>query len=577
MYNTAILRLLQQLSSGVAALSINVSDTVATSESITVRSDENINVSDTITTSESKTLLIPTLFINKSDTVTTSESINVLPIGIYWDAVSNSGYKASFSTYNWSHTTTGVNRGLVVNVSLFLTGSVTSITYNSVNLQFIRQDTIGVYRNEIWVLYNPTVGTNTIAVTLNTSLTSIAGADSYTGVDTDMVEVNTGTTGSGISTPSLNVTTASDQAWVIDGLTTSNAAMSVAGGQTQRNNQTGALGTGAIGDKGPITPTGSTTMSWSAVGVTDSWALGAIALNPAGQSFTATISVSDTVGTSETVTMLAIDFINKSDTVATAETVDIIRNNARDINVSDSVSTSESVTVNAAGALNVNVSDTLATSESVTINETARLISISDTSNTSETVTLSFTSSINVSDTAATSESITLLSVGFVNKSDTVNTSESISLVSEANINKSDTVNTSESISKLVTNFVNVSDTALTSETITISESGLVLSLSDTVSTSELVGLIVISGKIVIVSDTVTVTEAIQIIGPIYSDSVDNMTPVFGPTASSSAGTDSDELITAVSGSTQVGADDSLETINPSAGTTLTGGNQDSV
>jgi len=202
---------------------------------------------------------------------------------IAWDASSNSGYKASLSTYSWSHILGAwqSNPGLLVNVSIFATGTVTSVTWGGVNLEFERADQTGVYRNEWWQLSAPLNGTRTIVVTLNTSLTSIASADSYTGVNqTDMVETATGATGSISTAPTASVTTVDDKSWVVSGLTTSDATMSVAGGATQRNNQTGALGTGAVSDSGVITPVGSVTMSWSTVGVSDSWVLGLIVLDP---------------------------------------------------------------------------------------------------------------------------------------------------------------------------------------------------------------------------------------------------------------------------------------------------------
>lgn len=201
---------------------------------------------------------------------------------IQWDAASNSGYKASLSTYSWSHTVgAAAHPGLLVNVSIFVTGTVTSVTYNSVSLQFVRADTIGVYRNEIWKLAAPATGAHNIVVTLNTSVTSIASADSYSGVDqTDIVESHTGATGSTSTAPTVSTTPLDYDSWLVSGLTTSDTSMTVAGNATQRNNQTGALGTGAMSDVGPISPPVLTTMSWSAVGTLDSWALGVVVLDP---------------------------------------------------------------------------------------------------------------------------------------------------------------------------------------------------------------------------------------------------------------------------------------------------------
>ena len=210
--------------------------------------------------------------------------------GILFDNASNSGYEAALSTYNWAHITGLSSMGLVVNVSIFATGTVSSITYGGVNLAFVRADSIGVYRNEIWILPNPAYGSNTLTVNLSTSLTSIASAASYGNVNPDMVEASAGATGSGVSTPSVTLTTVNNYAWVVDGLSTSDTTMTPAGGQTRRDNNTGALGTGAMGDIGPVTPVGSQATSWSAVTITDSWAIGAIALSPANETFITSIA-----------------------------------------------------------------------------------------------------------------------------------------------------------------------------------------------------------------------------------------------------------------------------------------------
>lgn len=203
--------------------------------------------------------------------------------GILFDNASNSGYKASVSSYNWTHINGGSSQTLIVNVSLFATGSVSSITYNSVALTKIRTDSVGVYRNEMWYLANPAYGSHSIAVTLNTSLTSIASATSYSNTDISNtpIEENAGSTGSGVSTPTVTITPDSAYAWIVDGLTSSNTTETVGANQTQRDNNTGVLGTGAMSDKGPIVTPTSTSMTWSAVGLTDSWAYGVIALDPA--------------------------------------------------------------------------------------------------------------------------------------------------------------------------------------------------------------------------------------------------------------------------------------------------------
>lgn len=481
----------------------SVSDTTTTSENISVSLPVTISVSDTTTTSENITPSIGS-FINVNDTTTTSESISVLPIGIYFDASSNSGYKASLSTYSWSHTTTGINRGLVVNVSLFLTGSVTSITYNGVNLQFIRFDSIGVYRNELWVLGNPTIGTNTITVTLNTSLTSIASADSYTGVDTaEMVEANIGATGSGVTSPTLNLTTVSDQAWIVDGLTTSDTTMSVTGSQTQRNNQTGALGTGAMGDLGPVTPVGTKTMSWSTTGALDSWALSAIGLDPANEAFTAGVTVSDGTTTSENVMVSISEAIVVSDLTSTTESIKLLISTLF-IGISDSTVTSE--IVNRTVVDLISIADTTATSENITLAITD-IINVSDSTITSEFINLTKVSLINVSDITTTSEIVTpLITTLFIRISDSIATSESINISSGGTpIVVSDLTTVTEHVSISVLTTVNVSDSTAISELINIFITALFINVFDTTTTNESVTRLLTN--LISVSDSTTTSE----------------------------------------------------------------------
>lgn len=516
---------------------IAVSDTVTTSEVIGLLSQENVAISDTLTTTESTTLLIPTLFISvndttttsetvkvesnnfikASDTTTTSENIFVIPSGIYFDAASNSGYKAALSTYNWSHTTTGTNLGLLVNVSIFATGTVTGVTYNSVALQFIRFDSIGVYRNEIWVLEGPTLGTNNVVVTLNTSLTSIASAASYTGVNqTEMVESNTGTTGSGVSSPSLSLATTTDQAWIIDGLTTSDTSMSVTGSQTQRDNNSGALGTGALGDLGPVTPTAMKTMSWSAVTITDSWALSVIAIDPAGEIISPLIAASDTANTSESIGILSMENISVSDSTTASELVNLLITSQ--VTTSDSTATSENVILLVSSA--VSVSDTTATSEALTILSTPN-DSIADSTATTESVVVQVQSGVSVTDTSITSENVQLLESVSIIVSDSIVTSEALNINRVSNDIIADTTSVSELVQVAIQTSVTVNDSATTTENV-IAQLGSTDSVTDIVTTGESINVVIVASGVlpVVVSDTTTTSENVSVFIPGVTGSI---------------------------------------------------------
>lgn len=204
------------------------------------------------------------------------------PTTVVFDAASASGYEASLSTYNWSHTTTTrPNRYLVVGVSIFATGTVTSITYGSDSLSFVRSDTNGVYRSEIWVLKKPTTGTNTVTVNLSASLTSIANAQTYYNASqTGNPDANNGANGT--NTPAAaSITTVANLDTVVGNLAAQTASgVTSAVLQNPRTENNGALGTGFSDDFGDVSPAGSKTLTWNGLGALDSWAISLIALKP---------------------------------------------------------------------------------------------------------------------------------------------------------------------------------------------------------------------------------------------------------------------------------------------------------
>lgn len=339
---------------------------------------------------------------------------------IAFDAASSSGYEAALSSYNWNHTCTGTNRGLLVNISIFVSGTVTALTYNGVAMTLVRSDTNGVYRNEIWRLENPASGTNSIAVTLSGSLTSIGSAVSYSGVDqTNMIEANAGANGSN-STPTQSVTTLTDNAWVTSGLSSANTSETSTSPQTSRANNTGALGTGAMGDQGPVAPAAATTAAWSATGVAQSWALSVVAIKPyipaAGTAWT--VNVNDTVTTTDAVAK------------------NVGKNPADGVTDTDAVSK----------AVGKNVADT-----STTTDATAKNVgkNISDTSTTTDALAKSVGK--NPSDSVTTTDS-TAKSVG-KNVADTVTDTDAVAKTFGKNV--AATVSTADAVAKSIGKNIN--------------------------------------------------------------------------------------------------------------------------
>ena len=205
---------------------------------------------------------------------------------ITFDAATNSGYQAASSSYSWSHTCSGVNRYLVVGVSMLsLAQTVSGITYNSVALTLIgtKSSISGAARIELWGLIAPTLGSNTIAVTLTGAISSAANAVSLCGVhQTPPTEAfnSAQATNVGAADATVAVTTVADHDWCVDVVCTDDTAITVGAGQVSRGNVTGAGGSGAMSTEADKTPAGSVTMSWADVGALATWAIGSVAIRP---------------------------------------------------------------------------------------------------------------------------------------------------------------------------------------------------------------------------------------------------------------------------------------------------------
>ena len=199
--------------------------------------------------------------------------------GIAFDASSST--TATTASFNWTHPVSGNQRILLVGISIANTGlKVDSVTYNGAPLSPTSFDSnAGNARVEIWYRVAPTLGSNTVSVSLSGATSAVAGAFSFTGVDqTNPFDGVPGYIFDARNNPaSVSITTVTNNAWVIDTLA-ANLTASVGVGQIQQWNKTNVI-TGAGSIKGPITPAGVTTMSWT-VGPPRRWAMGAVALKP---------------------------------------------------------------------------------------------------------------------------------------------------------------------------------------------------------------------------------------------------------------------------------------------------------
>lgn len=187
-------------------------------------------------------------------------------------------------TLTWSHTSSGINRLLVVQVSTEESSAVTGITYNGVplSLEIADTDVGNNIRTEQWSLVAPPVGTYSIVVSLAPAAYISAGAESYVSVDQASPIGNT-TSGTGNSnTPSIVNITTNNNSLVADSLATALTpiAYSVGPGQALSWSHTANTDTrqGASSTESAGTAPDNVTMSYVLTQVTD-WVMTSVEIN----------------------------------------------------------------------------------------------------------------------------------------------------------------------------------------------------------------------------------------------------------------------------------------------------------
>lgn len=294
------------------------------------------------------------------------------------------------------------------------------------------------------------------------------------------------------------------------------------------------------------------------------------------------LSVFDSITTTESTTLLLSVSINTSDQINLSESVNVTT--VFNVSVSDSVSISEfigyykdtiiitesiSVEFDTPPTLVISVNDQINISESIVLLLALTDISKSDQINISENVSIERISLINVADNITISESITLITFSFISVVDSITISESavVSLLI-ADISKSDQINITEDVSLRLFSDINVFDSITITENlnshgfynvnvfdqinvseniqisnpflytnvfdaITITEDTQVIpdepgfftiNKNDTIQLSESISLLLEVTGIVVV-DSITITENIQISNPLlYGNVFDSIT-----------------------------------------------------
>jgi len=198
---------------------------------------------------------------------------------IAYDADTDGGLVSIGCSDSWSHTTASdTDMGMVLHSfgedTTAADEALDSATYNSVALGSQRVDVNNSITTEIWDLENPSTGSNTVAVTWCSSGSCsgcAAGVTTFSGVNqTDMNDAENGGSFVNDATPSVSVTTATDNAWVtaVAATTQSTVGADLNGDLTERFDIGGTNDQGVAQDtNAAVTPAGAQAMSWTCTGL----------------------------------------------------------------------------------------------------------------------------------------------------------------------------------------------------------------------------------------------------------------------------------------------------------------------
>lgn len=182
---------------------------------------------------------------------------------------------------DWEHTCDGINRGLLVQVSMEEGTTIDTIKYNGDSLtQLVSETDAGSnLRQEQWFLLAPSVGTYSIVITLIAPSYISAGAESFVGIDQTTPTGSTETAKDSDNNPTLDLITTYDNSIVVDGLATAITPIlyTPGAGQSENWHETANADTrqgGSSAESAGSQPD-TVTMDWSITQSTD-WVLTAV-------------------------------------------------------------------------------------------------------------------------------------------------------------------------------------------------------------------------------------------------------------------------------------------------------------
>jgi hypothetical protein len=234
-----------------------------------------------------------------------NNKLTMLPVStpsITVDSTANSGVKSSVSSFTMTCTVGSGLANSVLAVANQARGAsvdsdltITSVKDGSTNFTNATSTlgadtpTTGSLRTELWYLLNPSIGSRTITITFTGTVNyataycvSLSGVNQITPVD---ATAGTGDAASAHTSPvTQNITTAADNSWIIDSIYHKiGTTLTPGSGQTRISTELFPNGGGDTSDasyKGPITPAGSTSTSWTYSGA-DGYTISSASFKPA--------------------------------------------------------------------------------------------------------------------------------------------------------------------------------------------------------------------------------------------------------------------------------------------------------
>lgn len=197
---------------------------------------------------------------------------------------STDGGTTTGTSHSFNHTCSGNNRDLYVAVDTQTadnTDYVTGVTYNTVAMTRVDEfRSPGQGGSYLYRLLNPASGTNAVAISTSGSVAIHAVAASYKGVLQSALDTSGGNASDPNTTLTVNVTTTTDNCWLISSVGEKNGSSAVASAGT--NTTARKVGTYvSIGDSnGAQTPAGSHGQTWNLDGATG-LAVHVVAIKPA--------------------------------------------------------------------------------------------------------------------------------------------------------------------------------------------------------------------------------------------------------------------------------------------------------